>query len=57
MQEYRVWYRPYGCGPDEEDYIGGSFESEEDARRFGNSFGWVTEIEVVSAEILRRMAR
>ena len=47
MKEYRVWYRPYLLD-DEEDYVVLEAENKDEARRRGNDYGWVTEIEEVS---------
>lgn len=47
MGEYRVWYRPYSYAMDndEEDYIEVEAKNEQEARRHGSAFGWVTDVE------------
>lgn len=44
--EYRVWYRPYRFG-DEEDFIDVEAENEQEARRLGAALGWVTSVELI----------
>ena len=46
---YRVWYRPFDY-PDEEDYVDICAKDSRDARYRGNSYGYVTDVEMLPAE-------
>lgn len=46
---YRVWYRPFDY-PDEEDYVDICARDSRDARYRGNSYGYVTDVEMLPAE-------
>ena len=51
---YRVWYRSFDY-PDEEDYVDIYATDTKDARYRGNSYGYVTDVEMLVESVSRKL--